>query len=170
MDYATARDRIVDGDMIAVRGTGAFARLIQLVTRSPYSHCAVAVWLDGGLWASEINGGGNHLIPVSQIKDDFDVYRPHGGIDTDTVRAAIFELLRDRKEYAVLELLRIALYYMLGIVVWKMSRGEYVCNEYAAEIYSRAGYSLVLPPIAAPADVCRAMRKTLEVSHADSQQ
>lgn len=170
MDYAMARNEICDGDLIAVRGRrGIVAVLTRLLTRSPYTHCAVAVWVDGGLWAAEINGGGNHLVPVSQIDQDFDVFRSPV-VNMLDVRMVIFELLRDHRAYAVLELLRVAVYYLTGIVLTKRFDGALICNEFAAEVYRQAGRLPSLPPIAAPKDLCAALSLKLEVRHADRQQ
>lgn len=143
MKYVDVRDRIKDGDLILVKGNwkSLFRAGIKIVTKSPYTHAGLAVWLDGGLWIAEINGGGNHVIPMSQIKDPFDVFECP--VDRLFVRTSILELLRDHHSYAFLELLRIFIYRLTGLITPELSQdGSYVCNEYVARVYSDCGWEI----------------------------
>lgn len=75
-NYAEARSQIRTGDLIAVRSThGGFAALVRWVTKSPYTHTAVALWVCDRLMMVEtrILAG---IVPMSQLGDkDFDVIR-----------------------------------------------------------------------------------------------
>lgn len=154
LTYSDARDLIRDGDLIAVRGRrGVVPILTRWVTRSAYTHTAVAVWLDGGLWAAEINIGGNHLIPLSQLRDDFDVFDCPG--DRAAVRDVVLGRLRTARRYGVLDLFLIAARRLLG---WKLGDSpDEICSEFSARVYAEAGISLKLPRLPAPDEVAEAV-------------
>lgn len=85
MPYAEARLLIRSGDLIAVRKRyGLLPTLTRWITRSPYTHTAIALWgeLSGvdRLLAAEAKASGAFLTPLSQYAEvDFDVYNgPHG--------------------------------------------------------------------------------------------
>jgi hypothetical protein len=152
--YADGRSAIADGDLIAVRGRrGVVPILTRWVTRSAYTHTAVAVWLDGGLWAAEINVGGNHLVPVSQLRDAFDVYDCPG--DRAAVREVVLRRLRTARRYGVLDLFLIAARRLLGVHLGN-SQDE-VCSEFSARVYVEAGTVLDVPSLPAPDEVAAAV-------------
>lgn len=80
MRYANVRNRIKTGDLVAFRKrAGIFPMLTRWITRSPYTHTAVAVWVIGGnlprLLVAEANAAGSSLSPLSGYAHiDFDVY------------------------------------------------------------------------------------------------
>lgn len=156
MLYFLARGLINTGDLIAVKSRrGILALLTRLITRAPYTHTAVAIWIENGLWAAEINGGGSHLVPVSQIGQPFDVYEcPEEAIG---VREVILAELRQKSHYAFFELIRIGIYRLTGFSIPDIDAG-YVCNEFSARIYAQSGAVLPVPKIAAPDDLCRVLK------------
>lgn len=156
LTYADARGLIADGDLIAVRGRrGVVPILTRWVTDSEYTHTAIAVWLDGGLWAAEINVGGNHLIPLSQLRDDFDVFDCPG--DRATVRDVVLRRLRTARRYGIWDLFRIAARRLFGI---RAGNGEHeICSEFTVVVYSEAGIELNLPSLPAPDEVVSAVCK-----------
>jgi len=157
MKYLEARDKIRDGDMIAVRGRrGIFSILTYTITNSPYTHVATAIWLNDGLWMAEINIGGNHLVPVSQLRDDFDVF--YCPAPREKVRDVILETLREHKNYGVIDVFLIALKSLFGISL-RSSKND-VCSEYVARIYRLAGAKLDLPQTPSPKDLARILSKT----------
>jgi hypothetical protein len=152
MKYLEARDKIRDGDMIAVRGRrGIFSILTYTVTDSPYTHVGTAVWLDDGLWLAEINIGGNHLVPLSQLRDDFDVF--DCPTTRENARNAILVTLREHENYGVVDVFLIALKSLFGISL--RSTKNDVCSEYVARIYRMAGAKFDLPQIPTPKDLAR---------------
>lgn len=154
MVYERARSLILDGDLIAVRGRRGFIPILtRLVTRSPFTHTGIALWLDGGLWIAEMNLGGNHLIPASQLRDDFDVF------DCPCNRAALRDVvlrrLRTARRYGVLDLFSIAARRLLG---WRLGNSAHeICSEFSARAYIEAGAVLKLPMLPAPDEVARAV-------------
>lgn len=152
MDYATARNQIQDGDLILEKGRkGLFAWLTKIVTRSEYTHAAVAVWLQGGLYIAEINGGGNHLVPLSQITQAFDVFRP-AGLWPDT-REVILNSLRDKVSYSILDAFTIGLRDLFSLRL-PVSRNGLVCSQYAFIVLRDAGWGYWgCPELPSPADL-----------------
>lgn len=166
MSYADARGMINTGDLIAVKSRrGLLPWLTRLVTRAPWTHTAIAIWIENGLWAAEINAGGNHLVPVSQIGQPFDVYEcPEEAIG---VREVILAELRQKSHYAFFELIRIGIYRLTGLSIPDVDSG-YVCNEFSARIYAQSGAVLPVPKIAAPDDLCRVLKFKLSYDRSDN--
>lgn len=135
MLYDDARVHIRTGDLIAVRSVHSIlTRLTQIVTRSPYTHIGVAIWLDGGLWMAELNGGRNHIIPMSQLRDTaFDVYKCP--ISEAAAREAILESLRVMVPYSPLAFLVIGFLDLFKIEIFVHWRKILVCSGYASKIY-----------------------------------
>ena len=166
MNYADARPLITTGDLIAVRShRGGLSALTRAVTKSPYTHTAVAIWLGGRLLLAEMNGGGACLVVASKYSDtDFDVFACP--VPSGSVMVAIFDLLGMDLGYDFTDLLRIADHELLGIPLPAVDEGGLICSATSATIYLRAG--LVrggLPSIPAPRDVVDWLRvgPTLEV-------
>ena len=153
MTYDEARPKICAGDVIGVRGRkGPLAWLTRLITWSPYTHVGIALWLGDGLYLAEINGGGNHLIPMSQLANTgFDVVRcPANPAD---IPFAIETQLRDNHGYGFLTLGVIAIRRLFGIEI--VGDGA-VCSSYAANILTQAGWNHSLPTDPAPDEVMAA--------------
>lgn len=162
-DYARLRDRIHTGDLIAIRATsGLFPLLTRVVTRSPYTHTAIAVWVTsrGGarrLLVVESNAAGASLAPLSNYADvDFDVFR--SPVDRSRVERAVWGLLGTKVHYDVPDLARIAAHRLLGVPLPERDDGELICSALSATIYLTAGWQPArpLPSIPAPADVAAA--------------
>lgn len=139
MNYAEARPQIETGDMIAVRDVhGILGRLTRWATRSPYTHAGIALWLAGGLYMAELNGGRNHLVPMSQLTA-FDVYHaPQGLAD---IEAAIMDWLRGPIVYGYLAFILIGLLDRLRLNLYVHWRRILVCSGYCVAIYETAGWS-----------------------------
>lgn len=140
--YDEARSYIQDGDLIATRTPHSlFNRLTQLLTYKPYTHNGIAVWLDDGLWMGEINGGKNHMIPLSQLADeDFDVFYPPAGLDRAVIKKQVLEDMRVKVPYGFFATIVTGLveFFRLGIYIkW---RNILHCAGYSIRTYERAGW------------------------------
>ena len=161
--YARLRDNINTGDLIAIRATsGLFPRLTRLVTRSPYTHTAIAVWVnsrDGTrrLLVAESNAAGASLAPLSNYANvGCDVFR--SPVDRSRVERTLWGLLGTKVHYDVPDLARIAAHRLLGVPLPERDDGELICSALSATIYLTAGWQppAPLPSIPAPADVAAA--------------
>lgn len=141
MDYGQARLLIEDGDCIAVREThGILTPFTRFFTRSPVTHAGIAIWMDGGLWMAELNGGKNHAIPVSQLSEtDFDVYLPPVD-DRSAIRVSTMNALRLKIGYAFGAAFVIGLFDWLRLTVFLHARKLLVCSGYCVKIYEDAGW------------------------------
>lgn len=162
MNYAEAREQIQEGDLVAVRARrGLLPVATRLVTRSPYTHTAVAVWggFDGvkRLLVAESNAGGCSLSPLSHYQGvDFDVF-PCPIPRADAERA-LWDLLGVRIPYGFADLARIAAHRLLGVPLPPADPDEMVCSALSATIYLNGGWLPAgLPSIPAPDDVVRAI-------------
>ncbi len=157
--YDEIRPQIADGDLIAFKAyNGWFAAAIKLVTRTSYTHTAVALWLEGGLWIAEMNaGGGNVLVPLSQrAHQDFEVFACP--VPAGKVREAVLATLRDKIRYDFADLFRIAAHKLFGIALPEREDPKLVCSAYSGKIYFISGWApKEFPSIAAPSDVVAAL-------------
>lgn len=138
MLYEEARNNIATGDLIAVRDAHSWlGRLTQIVTRSTYTHVGVAIWSGGRLYMAELNGGRNHLVPLSQLKN-FDVMAcPEGLVD---VEGAIFNSLMLPIDYGFAAFILIGLLNLLHLKLFVHWRKIIVCSGFCVAIYESAGW------------------------------
>jgi hypothetical protein len=164
MNYEEARSRIETGDVISVRRKDGFmSKMIRAITRSPYTHSGIAIWLDGGLWMAEINGGHNHLIPLSQLQDiDLDI--SECPVSRDKVRTAILESLRARANYGMASFVIIGFVNLLKIKERLHSFKDKVCSEYIQAILISAGWDTP-DYMASPYDLVKKLTLKFEVRH-----
>lgn len=154
MKYGDVRELVATGDLIAVRSThGGFPALTRWVTKSPYTHTAVALQIAGRLLIAEMNGGGACLVPLSRYMNcDFDVFAcPVDRIEATT---SMFDLLGNDIDYDFGDLARIAGHELLGVPLPPRDNGNLVCSALSATIYLHANWQpRGLPSIPAPRDV-----------------
>lgn len=157
MTYEELRDQVLDGDLVAVRSSRSLlGKVTRWVTKSPYTHTAVALWLEGGLWIAQMDGIQNALVPLSQYSDTpFDVYRCP--VPRDAIRQAVLEQLRLKVRYGWADIAYIGLHRVLGVPL-PPEDDDFVCSSYSAAAYIAAGWGARLPSICAPADVVAALR------------
>jgi hypothetical protein len=162
MNYDEVRDKIKTGDVISVRAkNGIIADMIRLVTRSPYSHSGIAIWLGDGLWMAEINSGHNHLVPLSQYQYmDFDVFECPA--DRDRTQVEILQSLRFRIDYGILSFFMIGYATVFGAKGRFTTRKAKVCSEYVQTILINSGWS-VPDKMVSPADLASKLTLKFEV-------
>lgn len=154
MNYAEARGLIKSGDLIAVCShRGGLSAITRAVTRSPYTHTAVAIWLADRLLLAEMNGGGACLVPASKYADtDFDVFQCPA--ERGEVIHAAFDLLGLDIGYDFGDLIAIAAHELFGRPLPAADDKNLICSALSASIYLHAGVSRQgLPSIPAPRDV-----------------
>lgn len=154
MRYIDARDSIQTGDLFAVRShRGGLSALTRLVTRSPYTHTAVALWLSNRLFLAEMNGGGGALVLASKYADtDIDIFpRP---TEVGAITTAIFDLLGLDLGYDFGDLLRVAQHELVSRPLPLVDDNNLICSALSASIYLHAGIPRYrLPSIPTPRDV-----------------
>jgi hypothetical protein len=158
-NYESMRHLIQDGDLIAVRGSHPIDRLTSLVTRSPYTHTGVAIWLDDHLFMADLNSGRNHLTALSCL-EDFDVFAPPAGLDRPTIRAAALTWLASPIDYGFIAFVGIGIECMLArrtlIDNW---RGIVVCSGGSVMIFEKAAQLMLDARMVPPAGWLRHSRQ-----------
>jgi hypothetical protein len=142
LTYQEARSKIHDGDLISVfKAHSLFNRATQFFT-GEYTHTGVAVWIEGGLWLAETNGGGNHAVPLSQLqKFGFDVSEPPSGVDVSKIKSVVLEELREKEPYGYLAAVATGFVEYFGIPItinWRKGRH---CSGLVTRIWDRAGWA-----------------------------
>ena len=143
MNYNDVRSSIKTGDIILVRKShGILGAMTKFFTHSPYTHSGIAVWKTDGLYMAELNGGLNHLIPLSQLKDiPFDVYACPAELDQTKIEIAISVWLREPIDYGYGAFVAIGLLEYLRIKIFVHWRKILVCSGYVVAILETAGWS-----------------------------
>lgn len=140
MNYTEARQHITDGDLISIKTShGVLGNLTKFFTRGDYTHCGIAIWIDGGLYLAEHNGGRNHLTPLSQWElDSFDVFFPPEGLNN--IQEHIFQNLRTRIDYGYLAFVAIGITEWLKLKAYPNWRNSLVCSGWCISVYENAGW------------------------------
>ncbi len=151
LSYSGSRKKIRNADILLYRGTSRLSRLIQLLTRSPYSHAGLAVWWNGRLMVMEAVGKGIVVTPMSANVAHYD-----GGVEWYQHRDNIPEKSRKKmlefaqqqlgKEYSFLGLFAFLLY---KIFPWRNEKVDDLCRSkrlfcsfYVAQVYNSIGLDL----------------------------
>lgn len=169
MSYARVREQVSDGDLIAVRARTGWARVVSAVQHAPYTHTALAFWLDGGLWVTEMDGVKNVLVPLSQYeRTPFDVFPCP--VDRAAVRSVALEKLRQPIGYSWQDIATVGLHLLFGTPLPEVDSGGKICSAHSATCYLLAGWKprVALPSIPWPAAVVAALEAPPVASHAPS--
>lgn len=162
MNLADASSQIETGDLISVRTVhGPTGLLTRLVTRSPYTHSGVALWLAGRLFMAEINSGRNHLVALSSVRE-FDVSCRPPELAVNKVEQTIIDWLADPIEYSRLAFVVIGILNLFHIKKFVHWRNRIVCSGAAVKIWEKAGWP-EHSYMVSPAEVAKEVRFKLAV-------
>lgn len=170
MSYAEIRGKIGDGDLVAVRSARSLLGKATLLAAGPYTHTAIALWLEGGLWVTEMDGVQNVLVPLSQYADaSFDVFICQ--VDRARVRQVILEELRGKVGYSWADVARLVAYFTLGVPLPASEPGMQICSSQSAWIWATAGWpgAAKLPSIPWPSALVRALEAAPALRHEPDQ-
>lgn len=153
IDYDQCRYNMRNGDVLLFRGKGLASGIIQMRTKSPYSHAGIVSWWNRRLMVLEAVGAGVRAVPLSFLLKEYP-----GGVDyfqsTDNIdepkrqQMVIFAQEQLGKAYNNRLLLRYAFKNLFSISfsdkdkVRERPASQYYCSQYVAEVYSRAGFDL----------------------------
>ena len=157
LKYDEIRKQINDGDVLLYKGKGFFrsgfvATLVQIVTRSPYSHAGIAVWWNKRLMVIEAIRDGVIANPIS-----LSLKRYHATVEwyscneekiSDEKRREMILYAQEElgKSFAVL----LAFWFMIEILfIGRFSKSDrfhrenrYYCSEFVSNVYTRVGLHL----------------------------
>ena len=162
--YAKVRALVQDGDLLLCSATDPMSKLIRWSTRTPWSHIAIAYRiesLDRVMVFEAVEKIGVRTVPLSKfISCTSEGTRPYPGkilLARDqrfadlapAKRKAMYDFafasLGDR--FAPAEIVKIATRLMVGRMARKMprflgARDEYICSEYVAKCFTKAGLKI----------------------------
>lgn len=164
MNFDVAKRCIGNGDLVALKRTDKwYWRLVRWVTRSPYTHTAIAIRIASGVCVVELHWSGPRIVPLVSYRHPFDVFRCP--VSRETVRRSAFAFTAKRISYDWLDLFRIGLFNLFHLRP-RADNGGLVCSSFNARIYQQAGWKpRNLPRIPSPGAIVRALNSepTLEV-------
>ena len=161
MTYEEIRARAVNGDVVGVKGTGVFSKVIQVMTKEEYSHVAMFVWHGTGLWLYEfVEGRGYQCTPASQWFEIRSKQKIFFGKAPVTVRGKPDEVLRASssfryggnliKRYGVLSLVKV---WFAQIIKKDIPTHQKVCSTFIQFVWEACGFDL--KQTADPGDIMR---------------
>lgn len=169
-NYREARLNIRTGDVLGVRGRGAFAWLTRsaqriggLRDRSGITHVGIAWWMKGRLYSVEMDGRHNVLRPLSQHIADgcrVDVYRCP--VAAAAMPAQFDRAMRAPIRYGLTDLVKIALRLIFGRKTGNDDKRDMVCSTFASQWLQWAGWPppTGFPDMPSPGELCRALGTT----------
>jgi len=157
LSYDEIRSQIKDGDVLLYKGKGLLrsgfvATLVQIVTRSDYSHAGIAARWKNRLMVIEAVGNGVIVNPLS-----LSLERYHATVEWYSCKE---EIISDEKRgemilYAQEELGKgfavfLAFWFMIKILlIGRFSKSDrfhrekrYYCSEFVSNVYTRVGLDL----------------------------
>jgi len=149
--YAQARDQIKNGDVLMYKGRGLISSVIRWVTRSPYSHAALATWWNQRLMVMEAKGQGVIVNPTSRsilhYRGDVEWFSCKKEIsEDDRLRMVTFAQEELGKSYGRWKAIILGLKILFIHDFEKKDRlkreKKLFCSEYVAQIYNSIGLDL----------------------------
>lgn len=153
MNYSEVRPLLQTGDIIGVKNSQSkLGKLTQYFTRSDYTHTGMVLRANHGVWLAELNGGRNHLIPLSQLMDmPFDVFEPP--VDNRAyLKTSILRWLRYPVEYGVLAFIAIGIMNYFRIKFFVKLKNMLVCSGFVIRILQSAGWNAEVSPLQSPGE------------------
>lgn len=154
MSYKEARSFIKNGDlltfMVGHKDYRLLHKLTKFVTRSPYYHTGIAVWMstDSGesrLFICEAHRTGRRLVPLSMYSNlRFDVTTCP--VEFNLIEKPLLELVGS-VPYGFLDYIGVGLRMLFGITA-KDDDGSEICSEMAQDLFYKAGLSIPDVPFA----------------------
>jgi hypothetical protein len=157
MNFKLAKPCIGDGDLVALKRTDKwYWRWVRWVTRSSYTHTAIAIRVGSGVFVVEMHWSGPRIVPLLSYRHPFDVFRCP--VSRETVRQSAFGFLSKRITYDWLDLFRIGLFNLFRLRP-RADTGGLVCSSFNARIYQHAGWQPPphFPRIPSPSAMVRAL-------------
>ena len=151
LTYQEVREKIRDGDVLCFQGSAGLSRFIMRVSGGKFSHAGIAFWWGDRLMVLQVElMPGVQALPVSRavglypgrvewysLKDE---HRQDHHLEK--LRHEALRALGDG--YSVSGLFLVGLHYLFGTPLPRPDKHqhEYVCSEYVAHCFSKAGLDL----------------------------
>ena len=160
MTYQNARKLILTGDVVGVKGTGLFSKVVMFMTKEKFSHVAMFVWHGTGLWVYEfVEGRGYQCTPASQWFEIREGQATYIGKAPNSVRAKPEKVLESassfrfhgfKQHYGILSLAKV---WFAQIIKKDIPTRFKVCSTFIQFVWEYAGHDFTVTPD--PGDIMR---------------
>ena len=134
VDYATARESIRSGDLLAWRSKSLLSLVIRMVSAGSWSHVGVAWWFKDRLFVMEAREGVGVTLRAASQTLPFD----HIAIKADwSERAETYAVSQLGLPYSYLDAAR------AGLGLKFAAKGK-ICSEFAVDLLRRTGNAFLL--------------------------
>lgn len=165
MQYEEIRDQIETGDLISIRSAKSLLNRMTKFFTGPYTHSGQAIWMAGRLWVTELNGGRNHLIPLSQLRGtEFDVHARPPELTAEACEVAILENLGRKVNYGYAALVAIGLIEWLKLTLVVKWSKILVCSGYCIKNWQDAGWKGAASRVVSPTKLAGMVRLKFAVT------
>lgn len=151
LTYAEVREQIRDGDVLCFQGRAGLSRFIMKVSGGQFSHAGIAFWWADRLMVLQVElMPGVQALPVSRAvglypgRVEWYSLKDEHRADERLVRLRHEALRALGDGYSVSGLFLVGMHYLFGTPLPRPDKKqhEYVCSEYVAHCFSRAGLDL----------------------------
>jgi len=152
--YDEVRPLLATGQIVGVRERHSIAHVLtNLFTGTRYTHVGMISIKECGVYLAELNGGRNHLIPLSQLKDKrFDIYEcPEECLPY--IDQSIEDALREEIPYGFFAFILIGLMDLFNISIKLKGKKLLVCSGFVVSILRRAGWKKEVSTLISPGDL-----------------
>ena len=163
--YESIRPLLKTGDIVGVRENKSWIHVATKVfTGSRYTHVGIIVVNSTGVYLAELNGGRNHLIPLSQLKNKrFDIYEcPKECLDK--IEESINEQLREEIHYSYLAFLFIGIMDLFNVTFKVPLKNDQVCSSFVAKCLNNAGLKNKIVMMISPGDLLEKFKFSYRVN------
>lgn len=150
--------KLKKADIILVHGAGPIDTLVEIVTRSPWSHVAMVADPGENLAIEAQAFKAVQYRPVSAFKNQSIIMRIHDL--TDEQREKIVEYAKKQigKPYDYKAILEELERFEFGKAIEPEEPGRFICSSLIAAAYKSAGIDLTDCPLAAPDDLYKSKK------------
>lgn len=165
MNYDEVRPLLKTGQSIGVKENSSFLnKATRAFTFSKYTHVGIVKVDSSGVYLAELNGGRNHLIPLSQLRHKkFDVYEcPEECVDY--IEESINRWLRYEIEYGFMAFILIGLMKLLNYRFKIKLKNAMVCSGLCIAMLSTARWKKELDLLTSPGDYLAELKLLYKVN------
>lgn len=163
--YEEIRSKLTTGQIVGVRENKSIIHVAtKAFTGSRYTHVGIIIVKPCGVYLAELNGGRNHLIPLSQLRyKRFDVYEcPKECLPL--IEQAINDQLREEIHYSFLAFIFIGIMDLFNVTFKVPLKNDQVCTGFVAKCLNNAGIKEKITMMISPGDLLEKFKFLYQVN------
>lgn len=149
MHYREMRDKACNGDVLLLEGHGWVGTLIRVLTGQSFSHVALLLWIDNGLWVAEMKElHGYRLMPASHwLENTMHGAHVYWGAAPDMVRTRHIVVKEEAFKYRNQRYSYISLFTVwLSQILRRKVASKLVCSTFVQRVWSACGFQFEQTP------------------------